>query len=314
MYGVKFGQVVAFIGLYSVFGCGSVATNPDAAVTGVDGGISSNGLLANPTNISFANTFPGDTDGPSATVITNKTDADVTMAVSLSGDLAAFSVDSSGCEGAVVAPNSQCAISVTFMPGANSPGRPSLGINVSDAQDSSVFANVVVTGLTPNSADLTVTSIGTGTGSVTRTPPGTSCGTDCENHPLGDVVLEAVPSSGSGFSEWTGACTGNSSTCTVDLVGDAAVEARFETFRRVTVSTENDGGNGTVTIPGHCSAVSNCSANILNEGMITLSAAVTGNQYSFREFVINGNTVNCDPCMLTVTEDLNIRAVFFLDP
>lgn len=57
---------------------------------------------------------------------------------------------------------------------------------------------------------LTVTTAGTGKGSIVSQPAGIQCGTDCsESFPLNtSLTLTAVPEAGSVFAGWSGACMG----------------------------------------------------------------------------------------------------------
>jgi parallel beta-helix repeat protein/VCBS repeat-containing protein len=75
---------------------------------------------------------------------------------------------------------------------------------------------------------LTVTTGGTGTGSVTSTPSGISCPGDCTeayNDGTG-VTLTAAPAVGSTFTGWSGACTGTGS-CVVTIDAVKTVTATF---------------------------------------------------------------------------------------
>ncbi len=68
---------------------------------------------------------------------------------------------------------------------------------------------------------LAVTTVGSGSGTVTRSPSAPS-------YLAGTVVtLTATPSWGSVFSGWSGACSGTSLTCTVTMRSDTAVTATF---------------------------------------------------------------------------------------
>jgi len=74
------------------------------------------------------------------------------------------------------------------------------------------------------SLDVTIT----GSGSVTSSPAGIDCGSDCthiysENT---NVILTASPSSGFVLSHWTGACSGNV-TCQIEMNENKAVTAIF---------------------------------------------------------------------------------------
>lgn len=77
---------------------------------------------------------------------------------------------------------------------------------------------------------LTVTKAGTGSGTVSSTPAGISCGTDCtEPYNSGTLVnLTATAAAGSGFASWSGACTGTGA-CSVVISAAKSVTATFNT-------------------------------------------------------------------------------------
>jgi subtilisin family serine protease len=76
---------------------------------------------------------------------------------------------------------------------------------------------------------LQVTRTGTGAGTVTSSPSGISCGSDCsENYPVGALVtLSAKAAGGSKFTGWSGPCTLNGSSCTVAMTQARSVTASF---------------------------------------------------------------------------------------
>jgi hypothetical protein len=76
---------------------------------------------------------------------------------------------------------------------------------------------------------LTVTKEGSGSGTVTSSPAGINCGTDCaESFDAGALVtLTATPNAGSTFGGWGGACSGMSATCTVTMDAAKSVTATF---------------------------------------------------------------------------------------
>lgn len=86
-----------------------------------------------------------------------------------------------------------------------------------------------VTGLA--SAALLITRNGTGTGTVTSTPAGITCGSDCtETVAAGtSIILTAAAASGSTFSAWNGGGCSGAATCTVTLNADTTVTATFNT-------------------------------------------------------------------------------------
>ncbi len=76
---------------------------------------------------------------------------------------------------------------------------------------------------------LTVSKAGSGSGTVTSTPSGINCGSDC-NHSYRNgtkVKLTAKAKSGSVFAGWKGSCSGRSATCQITLSKTRAVTATF---------------------------------------------------------------------------------------
>ena len=76
---------------------------------------------------------------------------------------------------------------------------------------------------------LTVSTGGTGKGSVFSTPTGILCGINCSITPLygSQWLLTAVPEQGSSFSGWTGACTGQPADCLIAVIGNTTTQALF---------------------------------------------------------------------------------------
>ncbi|HEY7220929.1 MAG TPA: fibronectin type III domain-containing protein [Candidatus Binatia bacterium] len=74
----------------------------------------------------------------------------------------------------------------------------------------------------------TVSTAGTGDGSVTSAPTGINCGTDCSEAYSGgtSITLTATPVTGSTFTGWSGACTGTG-TCAVSMSANKSVTATF---------------------------------------------------------------------------------------
>ncbi|NTV15095.1 MAG: hypothetical protein HGA96_14385 [Desulfobulbaceae bacterium] len=75
---------------------------------------------------------------------------------------------------------------------------------------------------------LKVNKIGTGTGSVTSSPLGINCGSDCKDgFPLASTVTLTAVSGPSTFAGWSGGGCGTSPTCTVIMNNDMSVTATF---------------------------------------------------------------------------------------
>jgi hypothetical protein len=77
---------------------------------------------------------------------------------------------------------------------------------------------------------LTVEKAGVGSGSVTSSPPGISCGTDCSApYDSGTVVtLTATPSLLNIFTGWNGCDSVSGATCRVTMSGARSVTASFQ--------------------------------------------------------------------------------------
>ena len=76
---------------------------------------------------------------------------------------------------------------------------------------------------------LTVTTSGTGAGTVTSSPPGIDCGSTCNASYTKNakVILTPLPESGSIFTKWSGNCKGTG-TCAVTMSANRSVGAEFE--------------------------------------------------------------------------------------
>ena len=105
------------------------------------------------------------------------------------------------------------------------------------------FAPVVIT------HTLTASVAGSGTGTITSNPTGISCPGTCSAAFSGTITLTATATGGSTFQGWSGACSGNSVTCSVPVNVDEVVTATFNppvVQRTLTVSLSG-AGSGSVT-------------------------------------------------------------------
>jgi Divergent InlB B-repeat domain/PASTA domain len=78
---------------------------------------------------------------------------------------------------------------------------------------------------------LTVTSSGSGAGTVSSSPAGIACGSICSHEFAAGaaVTLTASPAAGSSFDGWSGACTGTG-TCQFNMASNVSVGALFDSI------------------------------------------------------------------------------------
>jgi len=103
----------------------------------------------------------------------------------------------------------------------------------------------VLTGTNLPAFTLSVTKPGAGSGTVTSSPIGISCGADCsESYASGTpVTLTASPTGGSTFDGWAGDCAGTAVTCALTMDGAKAVSATFTPPPHTLAITGGPGGS-----------------------------------------------------------------------
>ncbi|MDD2691487.1 MAG: DUF4214 domain-containing protein [Simplicispira sp.] len=163
---------------------------------------------------------------------------------------------------------------------------------------------------------LSVSRQGTGSGTVTSSPVGISCGSTCSaSYAAGtSVTLSAQPASGSTFSGWSGACTGTSS-CTVSMDSARSVTASFTaaaTTRLVTLTKSGTGTGSVTSSPAGLSCGSTCSsasASFASTSAITLTAqAASGSTFVGWSGACSGTSSSCT--IAAGTSSANVTASF----
>src|SRR5574341_1146951 len=78
--------------------------------------------------------------------------------------------------------------------------------------------------------DLKVMKMGLGSGTVTSSAPGISCGTDCDEpySSAVSVTLTVMAGPDSTFVRWDGDCSGAAATCTITMSAARSVRAVFD--------------------------------------------------------------------------------------
>jgi hypothetical protein len=158
-------------------------------------------------------------------------------------------------------------------------------------------------GSTVTSYTLTVAKAGTGSGTVTSSVGGVSCGATCSAALASGtaVTLTAAAASGSTFAGWSGACTGTG-TCLVTMTANRAVTATFNASTGTTYAltvTKSGTGSGTVTSSaGGIACGATCSANLASGTTVTLTAtAASGSTFAGWSGACTGTAATCTVSM-----------------
>jgi hypothetical protein len=157
---------------------------------------------------------------------------------------------------------------------------------------------------------LTVSKGGTGTGSVSSTPAGITCGEDCtESYEVGtSVALTAAPAAGSLFGNWTGACSGTGA-CNVTMNTAVNVGAVFNLKQPFTLTVTKGGtATGTVTSsPAGITCGGDCSEVYFTGDVVTLTASAPSGSY-FANWT--GACTGGGTCTMTMNADTAVGATF----
>jgi hypothetical protein len=175
-----------------------------------------------------------------------------------------------------------------------------------------VNADVQLSGAFGQSQTLVVTRSGNGNGTITSSPAGINCGTDCaEVYPPGTTVtLTAAAAADSNFIGWGGACSGTG-PCMVTINTATAVDARFELKRFTLTAIRSGTGTGTITNLTPTTGI-NCGTDCTEDydfgTMVSLLATPAADN------TFGGWTGDCTnmfgPCTVTMSQARTVRATF----
>ncbi len=173
-------------------------------------------------------------------------------------------------------------------------------------------ARSVTATFTLQSHGITVTRLGNGAGTVTSSPGGIACGTDCsEAYAAGTVVsLTAAASTGSTFTGWSGGgCTGTGS-CVVTVTAALAISATF-TLDQYTLTVDRTGtGTGSVaSSPAGVACPGACTATFNHGQQVTLTATASTPGSVFGGWS-GGGCTGTGTCTVTLTGNTTVNAAF----
>ena len=163
---------------------------------------------------------------------------------------------------------------------------------------------------------LTLSTAGTGVGTVRSDPVGIDCGTDCTEAYTGgiDVTLTAAPSAGSTFAGWSGGsgvCDGTSIICTVTMDAAKAVTATFSLNQYTLAVAKAGTGTGTVAASPGIDCGADCTEAYNHGTSVTLTA--TPNAESAFTGWGGGVCVGTGTCTVTMDAAKAVTATFSLN-
>ncbi|MFO1313787.1 MAG: IPTL-CTERM sorting domain-containing protein [Burkholderiales bacterium] len=151
-----------------------------------------------------------------------------------------------------------------------------------------------------------------GGGRVTSTPAGIDCGATCSNAyaPNASVTLSATPAPGYVFSQWSGACTGTTTTCSVVVSATATAIATFTPTAPssfgLTVAVNGPGTVGSAPAGISCGAA--CSASFAANSAVTLTASpAPGATFAGWSGACSGTALTC---VVTMSAARSVGAAF----
>jgi uncharacterized repeat protein (TIGR01451 family) len=170
-----------------------------------------------------------------------------------------------------------------------------------------------VTVTAPVTHTLTSSKGGSGSGSVTSSPAGISCGATCSAS-FNDgtmVTLTASADAGSTFTGWSGGGCSGTGTCVVTLNADTTVTATFTAQvvnHTLTVSRAGSGTGSVTSSPAGISCGGTCSTSFANGTVVTLTAtADAGSTFAGWS---GGGCSGSGTCVVTLNADTTATATF----
>jgi uncharacterized protein (DUF2141 family) len=176
-------------------------------------------------------------------------------------------------------------------------------------------ARTVTATFTLNTYTLTVSKSGDGSGTVTSSPVGIDCGSDCsEIYSHGSLVtLTASPAAGSTFISWSANCTVTGTfTCEVTVDQAKTVTATFNSLYQLTVSKSGTGSGNVTSSPPGIDCGSDCSEQYASGTLVTLTATPAAGS-SFTGWSANCTITGGNACQVTMDTARTVTATFTLN-
>ena len=171
-------------------------------------------------------------------------------------------------------------------------------------------SNVTITSTFLQVFTLDVMALGSGSGTVTSSPMGITCGAICSASFANGttVTLTARPAAGSAFTGWTGGGCSGTEPCTVTVSAATTVTATFTPTFVLSMTTTGT-GTGTVTSsPAGIDCGASCTASFASGTTVTLTARPAAGS-AFTGWT-GGGCSGTEPCTVTVSAATTVTATF----
>lgn len=161
---------------------------------------------------------------------------------------------------------------------------------------------------------VTVTKSGSGTGTVTSSPSGISCGATCATRVAfgNSLTLTATAGPNSRFAGWQGACSGTGPCVATDNGADVAVTAVFVAQHTLTVATAGSGSGSVASSPAGISCGATCSHVYDSGTTVSLTASsAAGSKFAGWS---GGGCSGTGACAVAMSADQSVTARFTANP
>jgi hypothetical protein len=210
-------------------------------------------------------------------------------------------------------------VTLTGTPGANTQAVKWSGCGSVNAEDKCLVtmnaARSVTAIFNVEGPQLSVTKLGSGTGTVTSSPAGIVCGESCAVNFLKEttVTLTGTPGLHSEAVKWAGCDSEPEGKCVVAMDAAKSVIAAFELEPQwieytVTVQLKGTGKGSVTSVPGGIECGSDCSQTYLNKTPVTLIA--TPAPGSVFDHWGGGGCTGSGPCERKINSSRLVKAVF----
>lgn len=154
-----------------------------------------------------------------------------------------------------------------------------------------------------------LTVVVSGSGSVSSTPAGITCGAACSaSFASGaSVTLTAAPQAGATFAGWSGACSGTATSCVVTMSQARSVGATFAQAGNVTLTVTTGAGGSVVSSPSGIDCGARCVAAYATGTAVTLLPRPAA---GYRFVGWGGACTGTQACVVTLTASAAVQASF----